>query len=595
MASGSPKEFLTLPSGPDQNFAIVFADRLADGWRCTGALQKPYGSRVGTTKFSKLRIKFEDSRVEVIRDDHTFSTSTGPNKVDYGHAGDCYSWKQGCAKGTFKVDLTGTELVLAPDVQWVMEERWPESLTINDMSISKDRKIASARCGGWCGHCWPADKKLFLMHPHCKKAASCSEKKSLNPKYGDAEYTLYPFPTNKDVSLRVYCHDMASGNPKEFLTLPSGPDQNYAIVFADRLADGWRCTGALQDPYASRAGTTKFSKLRIKFENSRVEVIRDDYTFAKTTGPNEVDYGHAGDCYSWKQGCAKGTFKVDLTGTELVLAPDVHWVMEERWPESLTIHDMSISKDRKVASARCGGWCGHCWPAGKKMHLMHPQCHKAASCSEVKSLNPEADDGEYTLYPFATDKDVSLRVYCHDMASGSPKEFLTLPSGPDDNYAIVFADRMADGGRCTGALQDPYASRAGTTKFSKLRIKFENCRVEVIRDDYTFAKTTGPNEVDYGHAGDCYSWKQGCAKGTFKVDLTGTELVLAPDVHWVMEERWPESLTINDMFISKDRKVASARCGGWCGHCWPAGKTMHLLHPQCDDKESGSGVVHAEL
>ncbi|KAI8494078.1 hypothetical protein Bbelb_284250, partial [Branchiostoma belcheri] len=28
--------------------------------------------------------------------------------------------------------------------------------------------------------------------------------------------------------------------------------------------------------------------------------------------------------------------------------------------------------------------------------------------------------------------------------------------------------------------------------------------------------------------------------------------------------------------------VASARCGGWCGHCWPVGKTLFLSHPQCD-------------
>ncbi|XP_066288979.1 uncharacterized protein [Branchiostoma lanceolatum] len=208
------------------------------------------------------------------------------------------------------------------------------------------------------------------------KATSCSEEKSLNQADEDGEYTLYPFATSKDVALRVYCHDMASGNPKEFLTLPNGPDENYAIVFSDRLAQGWRCTGALQNPYG-RAGTTKFSKLRIKFESSRVEVIRDDQTFAQTTGPNEVDYGHAGDCYSWEKGCAKGTFKVDLTGTELALAPEVQWVMEERWPEWLTIYDMSISKDRKVASGRCGGWCGHCWPAGKKMYLVHPQSFKA--------------------------------------------------------------------------------------------------------------------------------------------------------------------------------------------------------------------------
>eukprot|EP00058_Branchiostoma_floridae_P015298 XP_002600786.1 hypothetical protein BRAFLDRAFT_95072 [Branchiostoma floridae] len=178
----------------------------------------------------------------------------------------------------------------------------------------------------------------------------------------------------------------------------------------------------------------------------------------------------------------------------------------------------------------------------------------AASCSHIKLLNPTAEDGEYTLFPFPNN--VPLRVYCHDMASENPKEFLSLPSGPDENYAIVFPDRLTDasGGQCTGPLQQPYTARAGTTKFSKLRIKVENCRVEVIRDDYTFAETTGPNKIDFGHAGDCYSWKQGCAKGMFKVDLTGTELALAPDVEWTLEERYPASLTINDMVISDDRK-----------------------------------------
>ncbi|CAH1246529.1 LPA [Branchiostoma lanceolatum] len=209
---------------------------------------------------------------------------------------------------------------------------------------------------------------------------------------------------------------------------------------------------------------------------------------------------------------------------------------------------------------------------------------KAASCAEAKSLHLVNQDGEYTIYPFSTCKDVSIRVYCHNMASGKPKEFLSLPSGPESNYAMIFAERLTDvyGGRCDGPLQDPYSTRAGTTTFSKVRIKFENSRIKVIRDDYTFARTIGYNNVSYAEAGDCYSWKQGCAKGTFQVNLTGTELQLAPDVHWVMEERHPEYIAINDMFISEDRKIASARCGGWCGHCWPEDKNLFLSHPQCE-------------
>ncbi|XP_035660181.1 uncharacterized protein LOC118404906 [Branchiostoma floridae] len=211
------------------------------------------------------------------------------------------------------------------------------------------------------------------------------------------------------------------------------------------------------------------------------------------------------------------------------------------------------------------------------IHGSAAQGDKPTSCVEAKSLLSNANDGEYTLYPFSTDSDVSLRVYCHDMASAEPKEFLTLPSGPDENYAIFFADRLSNAyqWQCTGPFQGQYAAR-GTTKFSKLRIQFEPSRIEVIGNDYTFAETTGPNDIAYGQAGDCYSARQGCAKGTFKVDLTGTGLELDPEVHWVMGPTYPGSLTINDMFISEDRKVASARCGGWCGSCRPDGGEIYL-------------------
>ncbi|XP_078667403.1 uncharacterized protein LOC144909206 [Branchiostoma floridae x Branchiostoma belcheri] len=205
-------------------------------------------------------------------------------------------------------------------------------------------------------------------------------------------------------------------------------------------------------------------------------------------------------------------------------------------------------------------------------------------CYEMKLLDPRNEDGVYTLYPFSACQNVPISVYCHNMASGNPEEFLSLPSGQENNYAIISGDRLSNGGLCSGPLlQAPY-SRAGTTRFSKVRINFENSTVRVDRNDFTFASTTGDNDVPYGDAGDCYSYQQGCAKGTFQVNLTGTELVLAPEVYWVMTEYYPESLTINNMFISEDRKVASARCGGHCGHCGPVLNQLLLLHPQCGGK-----------
>ncbi|KAI8500221.1 hypothetical protein Bbelb_217870 [Branchiostoma belcheri] len=484
--------------------------------------------------------------------------------------------------------------------------------------------------------------------------ASCLDVKSSRRSAQDGEYTLYPLSFCGDTPFRVYCHNMSSDNPQEFLTLPAGPDNNFAHRYGPRLqwsgAIWYRCTGPLFG-YWGEAGYTKFSKVRIAFEESKVRIIQDDHTFATTEGNNYIPYGTAGDCYSPTQGCAKGTFQVDLTGTELVLAPGVQWGMFATWPGELTINDMYISEDRKVASARCGGWCGHCVPQGN-LTLSHPQCRGAASCLEMKSRRRgSAEDGENILYPFSAHQDKSVSVYCHNMSSDNPQEFLTLPAGPDNNFAHRYGPRLqwssAIWYRCTGPLfvrptsgatvktergeqvttgnrtrvvrlavtnANHYTKRgrnryyrvggrasrgyyvrcgvsgrsdvagrgywgamAGTTKFSKVRISFEDSNIRVILDDYTFATTEG-KYVPYGMAGDCYSPTQGCAKGTFQVDLTGTEFVLAPGVQWGMFATWPGELTINDMSISADRTVVSGRCGGWCGNCGPVGEDLLLSH-----------------
>ncbi|XP_078695714.1 A disintegrin and metalloproteinase with thrombospondin motifs 9-like [Branchiostoma floridae x Branchiostoma belcheri] len=223
--------------------------------------------------------------------------------------------------------------------------------------------------------CVPCAAGEFSSAPgaaSCQGIDSCSDVKSLLPRASDGEYTFRPFPTNKDVSLRIFCYNMASGNPKEFLSLPSGPNENFAHVYPYRLLTAEQCNGLTTRDY-DYAGTTKFSKLRIKFDKSRIEVIRDDYTFARTTDGRDIKFGHAGDCYSALQGCAKGKFKVNLTGTKLKLA-NVEWKLNEHWPQNLQISHMTKSDDGKIASARCGGYCATCDPVGGKIYLIH-DCH----------------------------------------------------------------------------------------------------------------------------------------------------------------------------------------------------------------------------
>ncbi|XP_019620048.1 PREDICTED: uncharacterized protein LOC109466730 [Branchiostoma belcheri] len=323
----------------------------------------------------------------------------------------------------------------------------------------------------------------------------------------------------------------------------------------------------------------------------------------------EVQNMDARECYTGSGGSYRG--KTNLTWSGLTCqewssqTPHVHTYTADNYPDANLTNNYCRNPN---SGTDIRPWCYTTSAEERWNYCAIPKCPptvrasglhrvRAASCAEVKSHHLADTDGEYTFYPFSTCTDVSIRVYCHNMASGTPQEFLSLPSGPESNYAMIFADRLTDafGGECDGPLQNPYSSRAGTTTFSKVRIKFENSRIKVIRDDYTFARTIGDNNVSYAEAGDCYSWKQGCAKGTFQVNLTGTELELAPGVHWVMEERHPDYIAINDMFISEDRKVATARCGGWCGHCWPEDKNLLLSHPQCERQtDSATGETCQE-
>ncbi|KAI8491969.1 hypothetical protein Bbelb_303420 [Branchiostoma belcheri] len=208
--------------------------------------------------------------------------------------------------------------------------------------------------------CVPCAAGEFSSAPgaaSCQGIDSCSDVKSLLPRASDGEYTFRPFPTNKDVSLRIYCYNMASGNPKEFLSLPSGPYENFAHVYPYRLLTAEQCNGLTTRDY-DYAGTTNFSKLRIKFDKSRIEVIRDDYTFARTTGVNGylTSVGESRiEVTLWRRmaaaqtlatGCAKGEFKVNLIGTKLKLA-NVEWKLNEHWPQNLQISDMTKSDDGK--------------------------------------------------------------------------------------------------------------------------------------------------------------------------------------------------------------------------------------------------------
>ena len=192
-----------------------------------------------------------------------------------------------------------------------------------------------------------------------------------------------------------------------------------------------------------------------------------------------------------------------------------------------------------------------------------------SSCKDVVTEELGKDDGEYALQ-LDQKCQIPVRVYCHGMNTSQPKEYLTLSRGRKNNYAIVYGKRLPVSPvnmryRCDGVPGDMEYSKAGVTKFDKVRLDVR--RMSVIADDYTFATVESGKSVEFGEAGDCFSANRGqCRKGSFKIDLTDTGLHVHSQVKW-LANGFPLGIEMQDYYRSRTGHVISAKCGGWCGHC----------------------------
>lgn len=183
-----------------------------------------------------------------------------------------------------------------------------------------------------------------------------------------------------------------------------------------------------------------------------------------------------------------------------------------------------------------------------------------------------------------------MKVYCHGMNTSTPKEFVTLPAGVQNNYAYIYAKRLPHRPysaryRCSGKPGPMNYTEAGLTKFRKVRVDLT--RMAIIPDDYTFAKSDPfGRRIAYGTAGDCFSMHFGgnCRRGHFKIDLTRTGLRLKSSTEW-QALGFPPGIEMHEYKKSKDGTMVSAKCGGWCGRCRPNGE-MLLEQTVCKQEES---------
>lgn len=103
----------------------------------------------------------------------------------------------------------------------------------------------------------------------------------------------------------------------------------------------------------------------------------------------------------------------------------------------------------------------------------------------------------------------------------------------------------------------------------------------MIRDDFTYAKTSG-HPVKYGTAGDCYSKStEDCRKGEFSIDLKNTGLQISEPKKWVSTGFPKDEHRITQFKNSNDWTAVSAHCGGSCSECEPENGHIRLKPDIC--------------
>uniref|UniRef100_A0A915JS95 GON domain-containing protein n=1 Tax=Romanomermis culicivorax TaxID=13658 RepID=A0A915JS95_ROMCU len=135
-----------------------------------------------------------------------------------------------------------------------------------------------------------------------------------------------------------------------------------------------------------------------------------------------------------------------------------------------------------------------------------------------------------------------LEVYCRNMNSSMPQEYLPLRSfsginNARRNFAEFYSKRLLypftcpfNGNRNDSCICAPEgSSKSGITFYKKLRLDLKNMKINIM--DSLFSETPFGSLIPYATAGDCYSAVH-CPQGRFNIDLTGTGFKIAKGSMW---------------------------------------------------------------
>lgn len=191
-----------------------------------------------------------------------------------------------------------------------------------------------------------------------------------------------------------------------------------------------------------------------------------------------------------------------------------------------------------------------------------------ASCAAVRQQDPQATDGEYTIY-LGGQPERPFSIYCHNMES-RPAEYLTLFNINDGfNYSLI-----------------SYPEGAIVTHYQKLRLQPSSLTID--RTDRAFATTQQQTPgyfplladvlLNYPVTAVDYAWAESCNRGDTStppgranIDLTGTAFVLNENWEFAYLGGSPQDPAIE---VSPDRRVVNLSINGRCAHIQPVGELV---------------------
>ena len=179
------------------------------------------------------------------------------------------------------------------------------------------------------------------------------------------------------------------------------------------------------------------------------------------------------------------------------------------------------------------------------------------NCSEVQeSVLPNIVDSEYCLSLDGSETQ-GTRIYCHGTTTSNPLSYLTLPAGPEENFAV--------------SNQNLFSRPHGRIEYIKIGIDLINMKIKAW--DSTFAINNIINEDSSDWGNPVYGKAFSCggidnidvAIGQMNIDLTGTGFYIPDSVTW---NRRGHNSFVN-MIIRNGQQVR-AECSGNCGACVPS-------------------------